>query len=73
MPSNSSNPSKDEDKKGENEEKKETADNAGYESPVEDGKSHGEIYQCEKCHCWTDDREHTCVPEDKDKYAKEGQ
>ncbi|KAI1091568.1 hypothetical protein F5B19DRAFT_493302 [Rostrohypoxylon terebratum] len=67
------NPSKDEDKGGENEGQKEEGDNSRYGSPVEDGESHGNIGQCEKCHCWTDDREHTCVPEDKDKYAKDGQ
>ncbi|KAI0882293.1 uncharacterized protein GGS22DRAFT_191462 [Annulohypoxylon maeteangense] len=42
------------------------------ESPAEDDKPHGEIVQCEKCHCWVDDRPHTCKPEDKDKYAKDG-
>ncbi|OTA98902.1 hypothetical protein M426DRAFT_16961 [Hypoxylon sp. CI-4A] len=40
----------------------------GYESPIhEDPK--GAIKKCDKCNCWTDDREHKCEPADKNKYA----
>ncbi|KAI1455767.1 hypothetical protein F4805DRAFT_434798 [Annulohypoxylon moriforme] len=66
MPSSSDDTSKKE------EEKKGQDDHVEYESPVEDEQSHGEVVQCEKCHCWVDDRPHTCKPEDKDKYAKDG-
>ncbi|KAI1209251.1 uncharacterized protein F4807DRAFT_460942 [Annulohypoxylon truncatum] len=65
MPSDTNKASKEGDKKGHD-------GKAGYESPVGDGKSHGDIVQCEKCHCWIDDRPHTCKPEEKDKYAKDG-
>ena len=65
MPSNPDNPSKDG-------EKKDQDNYVRYESPVEDDKAHGEVVQCEKCHCWVDDRPHTCKPEEKDNYAKDG-
>lgn len=42
-----------------------------YMTPNKD-ESSGEIKQCKECHCWTDDREHKCEPEHKDKYAKGG-